>query len=124
MGLEIKAVAKYIPMSPRKIRRVVDLIRERPVDEALAILRFLPQAAAEPVTKAIESAAANAEDIHGLSESDLYISRITADVGPTLKRYRAGARGRAKPILKRGSHITVVLSELEEESAEAPGRRG
>ena len=115
MGLEIKSVEKWIPMSPLKVRRVVDLVRERPVDEALALLRFLPQAAAKPVTKAIRSAAANAEDVHGLSQSDLYISKITADVGPTLKRYRAGARGRAKPILKRSSHITVVLSELEEE---------
>jgi large subunit ribosomal protein L22 len=114
MGLEIRAVEKYIPMSPHKVRLVVDMVRERPVDEALALLRFLPQAAAKPVSKAIESAAANAEDVHGLSKSDLYISRIAADVGPTMKRYRAGARGRAKPILKRSSHITVVLSELEE----------
>ena len=115
MGLEIRAVEKFILMSPRKVRRVVNLVRERPVDEALALLRFLPQAAAKPVMKAVKSAAANAEDIHGLSTSDLYISKISADVGPTLKRYRAGARGRAKPILKRSSHITVVLSELEEE---------
>jgi len=115
MGLEIKAVEKYIPMSPRKVRRVVDVVRERPVDEALALLGFLPQAAAKSVRKAIESAAANAEDVHGLSRSELYISRITTDVGPMLKRYRAGARGRAKPILKRSSHITVVLGELEEE---------
>lgn len=115
MALEIKAVEKYIPMSARKIRLVADMVRERPVDEALALLKFLPQAAAEPVAKAIESAAANAEDVHGLSKSDLYISRIAADVGPSLKRYRAGARGRAKPILKRSSHITVTLSTLEEE---------
>jgi large subunit ribosomal protein L22 len=115
MGLEIRAVEKFIPMSPRKVRRVVDLVRERPVDEALALLRFLPQAAAEPVAKAIRSAAANAEDVHGLSRSDLYVSRISADDGPTLKRYQAGARGRAKPILKRSSHIIVVLSELEAE---------
>ena len=115
MGLEVKAVEKYIPMSPLTVRRVVDLVRERPVDEALALLRFLPQAAARPVAKAIESAAANAEDVHGLSKSDLYISQITADVGPTLKRHRAGARGRVKPILKRSSHITVLLSELEED---------
>ncbi|MDH4207291.1 MAG: 50S ribosomal protein L22 [Anaerolineae bacterium] len=114
MGLEIRAVEKYIPTSPRKVRRAVDLVRERPVDEALALLKFLPQGAAEPVARAIESAAANAEDVHGLSKSELYIARITADVGPTLKRFRAGARGRAKPILKRSSHITVVLSELEE----------
>lgn len=115
MGLEIRAVEKYISMSPRKIRRVVDLVRKRPVDEALALLRFLPQAAAKPVSKAIRSAAANAEDIHGLSTSELYISRISADPGPTLKRYRAGARGRVKPYVRRGSHITVVLSEFEEE---------
>lgn len=115
MALEIRAVEKYILMSPRKIRRVVDLVRERPVDEALALLRFLPQAAANPVAKAIKSAAANAEDVHGLAQSDLYISQIVSDVGPTQKRFRAGARGRAKPILKRSSHITVVLSEIEEE---------
>ncbi len=115
MRLEVRAVEKYIPMSPLKVRRVVDLVRERPVDEALALLRFMPQAAARPVTKAIESAAANAEEIHGLSKSDLYISQISADVGPTLKRYRSGARGRMKPILKRSSHITVVLSEFAEE---------
>ena len=115
MGLEIRAVEKFIPMSPRKVRLVTDMVRERPVDEALALLRFMPQAAAEPVAKAIQSAAANAEDVHGLSRSDLYISRIAADVGPTLKRYQAGARGRVKPILKRSSHITVVLSELQEQ---------
>ena len=115
MGLEIRAVEKFIPMSPRKVRLVTDMVRERPVDEALALLRFMPQAAAEPVAKAIKSAAASAEDVHGLSRSELYISRIAADVGPTLKRYQAGARGRVKPILKRSSHITVVLSELEEE---------
>jgi large subunit ribosomal protein L22 len=115
MGLEIKAVEKFIPMSPNKVRLVADMVRERPVDEALALLRFLPQAAAGPVAKAIQSAAANAEDVHGLSKSDLYISRIAADMGPTLKRYEAGARGRAKPVLKRSSHITVVLSELEEQ---------
>ncbi len=114
MGVEIRAVEKYIPMSPHKVRRVLGLVRERTVDEALALLRFSPQAAAKPVTKAIESAAANADDVHGLSRSDLYIFRITADTAPTLKRFRAGARGRVKPILKRGSHITVVLSELEE----------
>jgi len=115
MGLEIRATEKYIAMSPRKVRLVVDLVRERPVDEALALLKFLPQAAARPVAKAIQSAAANAEEVHGLSSSELYIAQIAADVGPTLKRYRPGARGRAKPILKRSSHISVVLSELEEE---------
>jgi large subunit ribosomal protein L22 len=115
MGLEVRAVEKYIAASPRKVRLVADLVRERPVDEALALLRFLPQAAAKPVSKAIESAAANAEDVHGLAKSDLYVARITADAGPTLKRYRAGARGRAKPILRRSSHITVTLSEVEEE---------
>lgn len=86
MGLEIRAVEKYILTSPRKVRRVVDLVRERPVDQALALLRFLPQGAAKPVAKAIESAAANAEDVHGLSKSDLYIARITADVGPKIGR--------------------------------------
>ncbi len=113
MGIEARAVIKYVHISPRKVRRVADMVRGQGVNEALTYLKFLPQAAAKPVAKAIKSAAANAEDVHGLSTDDLYIARITADDGPRLKRWRAGPRGRAKPILKRSAHITAVVSEWE-----------
>jgi large subunit ribosomal protein L22 len=111
MDFEVRAVAKYIHMSPRKVRLVVDLVRNRGVAEALGMLRFLPKAAAKPVEKAIRSAAANAEESFGLSSSDLYVAKIMADEGPTLKRGQAGPRGRYKPMLKRSTHITVVLAE-------------
>jgi large subunit ribosomal protein L22 len=113
MALEARAVAKYIRMSPRKVRLVMDLVRGRDVNEALTLLRFTPKAAAKVVAKAIASAAANAEEAYGLPADELYVAQITADEGPTLKRGRAGARGRYKPILKRSSHITVVLAEKE-----------
>lgn len=113
MAIEARAVIKYVHISPRKVRRVADMVRGQGVNEALTYLKFLPQAAARPVAKAIKSAAANAEDVHGLSIDELYIARITADDGPRLKRFRAGPRGRAKPILKRSAHITVVVSEWE-----------
>lgn len=114
MAVEVRAVAKYIRMSPRKVRLVVDLVRGRDVDEALTMLRFTPKAAARLVAKVIASAAANADEAYGISSDELYISDIRADAGPTLKRGRAGARGRYKPILKRSSHITVVLAERAE----------
>jgi len=111
MAFEIRAVIKYVRMSPRKVRLVVDQVRGLAVDDALAILKFTPKAAAKPVAKVIKSAIANAEENFGLSREDLYVSQIFADVGPIYKRWMAGARGRAKPILKRTSHITVVLEE-------------
>ena len=107
----MRAVAKYIRMSPRKVRLVTDLVRGRTVPEALVMLRFLPKAAARPVEKAIRSAAANAEDTYGVSPDDLFVASITADEGPTLKRGQPGPRGRFKPILKRSTHITVMLAE-------------
>jgi len=108
---EVRAVAKYIRMSPQKVRLVVDLVRGHDVSQALNILRFTPKAAAREVSKVIRSAAANAEENHGLSVEELYVAQIKADEARTLKRGRAGARGRYKPLLKRGSHVTVVLSE-------------
>ena len=111
---EVRAVAKYIRMSPRKMRLVADLVRGRDVTQALEVLRFTPKAAAREVSKVIRSAVANAEENHGLSADELYIAQIRADEAPTLKRGRAGARGRYKPLLKRGSHVTVVLSEKAE----------
>lgn len=113
MALEVRAVSKYIRMSPQKVRLVADLVRGKDVEEALTLLEFTPKAAAREVAKTIASAAANAEENLGLSRDELYIARITADGGPTLKRGLPGARGRYKPILKRTSHITVVLSERE-----------
>ncbi len=111
--MEVRAVAKHIRMSPQKVRLVVDMVRGRDVTEALTVLRFTPKAAAGPVSKAIASAAANAEENYGLSRDDLYVAQIMADEAPTLKRGLTGARGRYKPTLKRGSHITVVLAEKE-----------
>lgn len=114
MALEVRAVSKHIRMSPQKVRLVVDMVRGLDVQEALDLLQFTNRAAARPVRKTIASAAANAEENFGVSRDELYVARIMADEGPTLKRGRAGARGRYKPILKRSSHITVVLSEREE----------
>jgi len=113
MAVEVRAVAKYIRMSPHKVRLVTDLVRGRDVDEALALLRFTPKIAAKAVSKVIASAAANAEENLGLSSNELYIAEIRADEGPTLKRGRPGPRGRFKPILKRSTHITVVLAEKQ-----------
>lgn len=113
MEFGVRATAKYIPVSPQKVRLVLDLVRGKDVDEALAILEFTPKRAARYVTKVLKSAVANAEENFGLAREDLYIAEIYADDGPTLKRGRAGARGRFKPILKRTSHITVVLDEYE-----------
>jgi large subunit ribosomal protein L22 len=112
--IEVRAVNKYVPMSPQKVRLVVDQVRAMWVDEALAMLKFMPQAAAKPVYKTIRSAVANAEENEGLDREYLYIARITADGGPTRRWRRFGARGRFKPILKRSTHITVVLKEGEE----------
>lgn len=113
--IEVRAVSKYVRMSPQKVRLVVNQVRGRGADEALTMLKFMPQAAAKPVYKTIRSAVANAEENEGLSREDLYIARITADGGPTRRWRRFGARGRFKPIRKRSTHITVVLKERETE---------
>ncbi len=111
MDFEVRASAKYIPVSPQKVRMVLETVRGRNVDEALSILEYTPKRAARYVAKVIQSAVANAEENFGLAREDLYIAQIYADDGPTLKRGRPGARGRFKPILKRTSHVTVVLNE-------------
>lgn len=112
--MQVKATAKYVRMSPRKVRLVINAVRGRPVDEALATLGFLPHTAARAVAKVIKSAAANAENNYQLTPDELYIRRIYADEGPVLKRFRPRSRGRVSPILKRSSHITVVVGEKEE----------
>jgi large subunit ribosomal protein L22 len=103
------AQVRYLRMTPMKCRRVVDIVRGLPVQEALDILRFQPQAAAEPVAKVIASAAANAENNKQLDPASLFISSAYVDEGPTLKRFRPRAQGRAYRIRKRTSHITVVV---------------
>ncbi|MCL3777044.1 MULTISPECIES: 50S ribosomal protein L22 [unclassified Actinomyces] len=112
--MEAKAQAKYVRCTPMKARRVVDVVRGKNALEAINVLRFAPQAAAVPVRKVIESAIANARvkaerDGERFDESTLYITEAFADEGPTLKRFRPRAQGRAGRILKRTSHITVIV---------------
>ncbi len=104
------AQVRYLRMTPMKCRRVIDLVRGMDVQPALDQLRFQPQAASEPIAKVIASAAANAENNRQLDPSTLYISQAYVDEGPTLKRFRPRAQGRAYRIRKRTSHITVVVS--------------
>ncbi len=108
-----RAIAKYIRMTPRKVRAVIDLIRGKSVNEALAILANTPRAATKPVMKVLKSAIANAENNMNLSQDNLYVAEAYADQGPTLKRIRPRARGMAYMIRKRTSHITVVLDEIK-----------
>jgi large subunit ribosomal protein L22 len=105
-------------MSPHKVRLVVDLIRGRQVDTALAILRFTPRVAAREVSRLLVSAIANAENNYMLSREDLFVAQVMADDGPRLKRFRPRARGRADRILKRTCHVTLVLDEYEGTVAE------
>ena len=107
---EIKAIAKYIRMSPYKVRRVLDQIRGRQYREALIILEFMPYKACEPVLKVLRSAVANAEHNSGLDPASLVISQAFADGGPVLKRYRPRAQGRAYQIRKPTCHITVAVA--------------
>ena len=111
--MEVKAVAKDIRISPLKVRFVVDLVRGKRVDEALNILKFASTPAARSVAKTVKSAAANAENNFQMTPSELRIVRIYADEARSLKRFRAQARGRASQILKRASHITVVVNDEE-----------
>ena len=108
---EAKAHARYVRIAPRKVRLVVDLIRGKSVGEAIAILRHTPKAASPVVEKLLNSAIANAEHNYQMNVERLYISQAYVNEGPTLKRYRPRAQGRAFPIKKRTSHITLVVSE-------------
>jgi large subunit ribosomal protein L22 len=107
------ASARYTRITPMKARRVVDLVRGLPVDEALAVLAFAPQAAAETVRKTLESAIANAETGEDLDRAGLVVSRAMVDEGPTMKRWRPRAQGRATRINKRTSHITLVVQPAD-----------
>ena len=113
MDFDVRAQARYVPMSAQKVRLVIDQVRGMNADAALDQLSFMTQGAAQPVFKVIRSAGANAEENFGLARDDLYIEEIFADVGPTRRWRRFGARGRLKPLLRRSSHITVVLAEYE-----------
>jgi large subunit ribosomal protein L22 len=109
--MEVTAKAKGLGVSARKARLVVDAGRGKSVPEALAILRFLPQKSAKDVAKVVQSAAANAEHNYDLDPDALFIKYIFADEGPTLKRWRARARGRVNQRLKRTAHVTVIVEE-------------
>jgi len=111
--MEVKAISKNIRTSPRKLRLMADLVRGKKVDEALTILKFLSSPSAQSVAKVVKSAAANAENNYEMTPSDLKITNILIDEGRTMKRFRAGPRGRVKPILKRSSHVTVIVKEEE-----------
>jgi len=111
--MEAKAYLRYARISPRKVQIVLDQIRSKPVSVAAAILRYTPKAASEPLAKLLKSAMANAINNHDMNEHDLFVSQCFVTPGPTLKRIRPRAHGRAFQILKRTSHITLVLSEKE-----------
>src|SRR5271167_4692363 len=117
------AKARFVRVSPSKARRVIDLVRGKSVADALDILRWAPQAASEPVAKVIASAAANAQNNNGLDPSTLVVATVYADDGPTAKRIRPRAQGRAFRIRKRTSHITVIVESRPSKDQAAKSSR-
>lgn len=113
MAIDVQAKLSNLNTSAQKARLVVDLVRGKPALEAMDILSFTPNKSAEPIRKLLASAMANSEENFGISREDLYVYQIFADEAPTRKWRRFGARGRFKPILRRRSHITVILREVE-----------
>ena len=113
--MEVRAITRYLPISPQKLRLVCDKVRGMDAEEALVVLDFMPQKGAHFVGKTLKSAMANAVNNFDLDRDELYVSQIYAGDGPTLKRFKAGARGRYKPRLKRTSHLWVMVAEREEE---------
>jgi large subunit ribosomal protein L22 len=111
----VRASARYLRTSPRKVRLVADQVRGLPIEEARALLRFSPRGAARDVGRVIDSAAANAENNHDLPADDLRVAEIYVDEGPTMRRWRARARGRATRIEKRTCHLSVALTPTESE---------
>jgi large subunit ribosomal protein L22 len=116
--MNVSAKARFVRQSPYKVRRVLDLVRGLPVAEARDVLAFTNRRATEPITKVLESAVANAAHNHALDDTELTVVAAFADEGPTLKRYRPRARGRATQILKRTSHITIVVGDGREDDEE------
>ncbi len=112
--MEAKAVAKFVRISPRKARQVIDLIRGKDVDEAIAILKNTPRKASKLIEKVVNSAVANAENNHDMFVDDLYVAKAFIDEGPTMKRFRPRAMGQASPINRRTSHITIIMSDTKE----------
>lgn len=116
-AFEVKAIARYVPIAPQKVRLVVNSIRGKNAQVALDTLRFMPQKSAETIYKLVQSAVANAEQNFGLEIDELFVSRIFADEGPRHRKAphggRFAGRGRFRPIVRRSSHITVVLAERE-----------
>ena len=110
----VRASARYLRTSPRKVRLVADQVRGMPVEDARALLRFSPKGAARDVAKLLDSAAANAENNHDLVADELRITEICVDEGPTLRRWRPRARGRATKIDRRTSHLSVALTPVED----------
>jgi large subunit ribosomal protein L22 len=113
--MEVRASVKYVSISPQKLRLVIDQVRGLQAEQALATLKFMPQKGAHFVSKAVTSALANAENNFDLNPTALYVRTIYADEGPTMKRFKAGARGRYKPRKRRTSHLTVILAERQGE---------
>jgi large subunit ribosomal protein L22 len=112
--MEAKAHLRYCRISPRKVKIVLDLIRGQSINRAVAILKYTPKAACEPLLKLVNSAAANAENNFSMDKGSLFVSECFVCPGPTLKRIRPRAKGRADRVLKRTSHVTVVLKEREQ----------
>lgn len=115
--MEAKAIARHIRIAPRKAKLVADLVRGKKVNDALAILKFTPRGASPIIEKLLRSAIANAENNHDMDKEELFVAEIYANQGPTMKRFRPRAQGRATQILKRTSHIGIVLREK-------PGKEG
>ncbi|MCL2105980.1 MAG: 50S ribosomal protein L22 [Oscillospiraceae bacterium] len=111
--MEATAKVTYVRITPRKVKIVLDLIRNQPVDKALAILKYTPKAACEPLIKLLNSAKANAENNHNMDPDRLYVAEVFVGQGPTLKRMRARAKGSSTRINKKTSHITLTLREAE-----------
>jgi len=109
--MQVKAVARYARISPQKVRKMAGAIKGKPVEKALATVKFMPQKAAGIVEKVLQSAIANADQIADLDVDDLIVGNVIVDNGPMFKRFRARARGRGTRILKRTSHVTVILTE-------------
>ncbi len=121
---EVRAIGRFIRIPPRKARLVMDMVRGKDINEALSVLRFTPKHAARVVEKVLRSAMANAQQNHGVKDIDfLFVKRAYADGGPTMKRFRQRAMGRATPIKKRTSHLTIVLEEKERRESGVPKKR-
>ena len=113
--MDVRATARHLPISAQKMRLVCDQVRNMDADQALIVLEYMPHKGATFLFKLLTSAVANAEENYEMNRQDLYISQVFADEGPSMKRIKAGARGRYKPRVKRSAHLTIVLTERDEE---------